>query len=44
MRKKTTSSEEFIKGYEQIWKKGPTVKYTNPDAWTRTPIKGKSQS
>ncbi len=30
---KQTSSEEFIKGYDAIWKSGPSVKYTNPDSW-----------
>jgi hypothetical protein len=30
---KHTSSEEFLKGYNAIWKNGPAVKYTNPDSW-----------
>jgi hypothetical protein len=32
---KKTSSKDFLKGYEQIWKSGPTVKYNNPDAWSQ---------
>jgi len=26
---KRLSSKEFLKGYETIWKEGPTVKYQN---------------
>ncbi len=36
MRKRTTS-KEFIKGYDEIWQKGPTIKYNNPDGWARKP-------
>lgn len=35
MAKKTTS-KEFIKGYDTVWKNGPNVKYTNPDSWLNT--------
>lgn len=35
MAKKTTS-EELIKGYDAIWKSGPSVKYNNPDSWRNT--------
>ncbi len=28
------SSKEFLKGYNAIWKEGPSVKYQNPDAWS----------
>lgn len=33
---KRTSSEEFLKGYNEIWKSGPSVKYNNPDSWLIT--------
>jgi hypothetical protein len=34
---KRTSSKDFLKGYEAIYKNGPAVKYSNPDGWSRTP-------
>ena len=33
MRKKT-SSKEFLQQFEEIWKSGPPIKYSNPDAWS----------
>jgi hypothetical protein len=33
MRKKT-SSKEFLQQFEEIWKNGPPVKYSNPDTWS----------
>lgn len=30
-------SKEFLKGYDAIWKQGPSIKYQNPDAWNRHP-------
>jgi len=36
MRKRTTS-KEFLKGYNEIYQKGPTLKYNNPDGWSRKP-------
>jgi hypothetical protein len=32
---KRTSSKDFLKGYDEIWKNGPTVKYSNPDGWSK---------
>jgi len=31
---KRTSSKDFLKGYDSIYKSGPAVKYINPDAWS----------
>jgi hypothetical protein len=33
---KRTSSKDFLKGYDAIWKNGPTVKYINPDSWSNS--------
>ncbi|HUK84307.1 MAG TPA: hypothetical protein VLU95_00445 [Candidatus Acidoferrum sp.] len=38
------SSEEFLKGYNAIWKEGPSVKYQNPDAWSSHISQSKSSS
>ena len=32
-RRQLTSSEQFLKGYNNLWKEGPFVKYQNPDSW-----------
>ncbi len=32
---KNLSSKEFLKGYDALWKEGPSIKYQNPDAWNR---------
>ncbi len=29
------SSEDFLKKVDKMWKPGPQVKYTRPDAWDR---------
>ena len=33
--KSNLSSKEFLKGYDAIWKQGPSIKYQNPEAWNR---------
>lgn len=30
---KKMASREFLEIYDKLWKKGPTVKYQNPDGW-----------
>jgi hypothetical protein len=32
---KMSSSEEFQKGYDAIWKAGPQVNFQNPNDWRR---------
>jgi hypothetical protein len=32
---KRTSSKDFLKGYDEIYKSGPPVKYVNPDGWSK---------
>lgn len=27
------NSQEFLEIYEEMWKKGPIVRYQNPDIW-----------
>lgn len=44
MRKKTTNSKDFLKGFDQIWKNGPVVKYSNPDAWSQAPSDSRSKT
>jgi len=33
---KRLSSEEFLKGFDAIWKDGPKTAYQNPNAWRRS--------
>ena len=33
VQKKRRTSEEFLKTHESLWREGPKVKYSNPDAW-----------
>jgi hypothetical protein len=30
---KRLSSDNFLKCFDAIWKRGPIVRYQNPDAW-----------
>ena len=32
---KRLSSQEFLKGYDAIWREGPKTPYQNPNAWRR---------
>jgi hypothetical protein len=41
--RKRTPSKEFLEGYDEIWQRGPVVKYTNPDAWLRKPTSKSEQ-
>jgi len=34
-KRKRLSSEEFLKGYDTLWKEGPSVKYQNPESWNK---------
>ncbi len=34
-KQKRLSSEEFLKGYDQMWKEGPLARYQDPDKWFR---------
>jgi len=35
LRAKRTSSEDFLRAFDAIYKEGPKVKFQNPDAWTK---------
>ncbi len=35
-KQKRLSSEEFLKGFDAIWKEGPKTAYQNPNAWRRS--------